>query len=241
MRNAIVMMGAMAALWAAGAAQGQTAAEGVAGGATLPLANAERFVCGDGRLVALDLDEPAGVVRLLRNGEVELFMAEVGASPPRYVGSSGSLVRDGDILRLRQGTRRSGRTQACQRLPETPRPGVLWGTVTKRDRLALPEGTRIRVLLADAERSDAPATEVASTMIVTRGNQMPLHFRLAYPPARVEPAARRWRLDAIAELPGRRGGSAPAYAADGARFVLEAGPNEPEVELVLVRVGGEAP
>ncbi len=62
---------------------------------------------------------------------------------------------------------------------------VLNGTVTYRERMALPEGAVVRVRIEDVSRADAPATVIAEEDIrpVT---QVPVPFSLAYDPARID-------------------------------------------------------
>mgnify|MGYP002652669823 CR=1 FL=1 len=57
------------------------------------------------------------------------------------------------------------------------------------------------MLLVDVARADAPSVEIASTSLVTAGNQVPLNFRIAYDPDRVSPRAQTYRLQA---RPGER-------------------------------------
>jgi putative lipoprotein len=52
------------------------------------------------------------------------------------------------------------------------------GTVTYRQRIALPEGAVIRVRLEDVSRADAPAVVLAESEIVTTGEQVPIPFLL---------------------------------------------------------------
>jgi len=59
---------------------------------------------------------------------------------------------------------------------------VLNGTVTYRERMALPPGARIEVELVDVSRADAPARIVAATT-VTPQTQVPVAYSLAYEPA----------------------------------------------------------
>ncbi len=59
------------------------------------------------------------------------------------------------------------------------------GTVTHRERLALPPDAVVEVQLADVSRQDVAATIVAETSVPTHGRQVPIPFDLAYDPAKV--------------------------------------------------------
>ncbi len=66
----------------------------------------------------------------------------------------------------------------------------LSGTISYRERIALPAGTVIDVKLQDVSRADAPATVLAEQQIVTRGEQVPIPFRLEYNPVDLQPGHR---------------------------------------------------
>ena len=62
---------------------------------------------------------------------------------------------------------------------------VLNGTVTYRERRALPEGAVVRVRIEDISRADAPATVVVEEDIRPT-TQVPVSFSLAYNPVRID-------------------------------------------------------
>ena len=64
---------------------------------------------------------------------------------------------------------------------------VVRGTVTYRERVALPPGAVIRVTLSDVSLTDVPATVVAETTITAGGKQVPFPFELKYDPAAIRP------------------------------------------------------
>lgn len=70
--------------------------------------------------------------------------------------------------------------------PSTPS-GVLHGTVTYRQRIALPPNAVIEVALEEVSRADAPATVLASQTIAAQGKQPPVAFTLTYDPAQITP------------------------------------------------------
>jgi putative lipoprotein len=57
------------------------------------------------------------------------------------------------------------------------------GTVTYRQRSALPPQAILRVRLEDVSKADAVAALIAEVMLPTRGRQVPLSFHLPYRPA----------------------------------------------------------
>ena len=65
--------------------------------------------------------------------------------------------------------------------------GVLTGTVTYLQRIALPPDAVIDVQLQDVSLQDAPATVIASERYVAEGRQVPLPFELTYDPAAIDP------------------------------------------------------
>ncbi|MCJ8157756.1 YbaY family lipoprotein [Sphingomonas sp. LaA6.9] len=66
-----------------------------------------------------------------------------------------------------------------------PAPGLvagrLAGTVSYRERIALPADAVVKVQIADVARQDVPARTIAETRIETEGRQVPIAFELAYP------------------------------------------------------------
>lgn len=59
------------------------------------------------------------------------------------------------------------------------------GSVTYRQRIALPPNAIVRVKLQDVSRADAPATLVAEQTIPTNGKQVPIPFTLNYNPSQI--------------------------------------------------------
>ncbi len=73
----------------------------------------------------------------------------------------------------------------------TPVPGpamtAITGTVTYRQRIALPSNAVVEVKLQDVSRADAPAILVASQTIETQGKQVPIPYSLGYDPSAIDP------------------------------------------------------
>lgn len=66
--------------------------------------------------------------------------------------------------------------------------GEVSGTVTYRQRIALPPDAVIRVRLADVSRQDVPAEMLAEVDVPADGRQVPIPFRLTFPSSRIDPA-----------------------------------------------------
>ncbi len=213
------------------AAEAQPPAQAPADPALLPMRSALQFVCADGHLVVFERDDPAGLIRGIRAGETFTLFRQLGYNPPRYVSGSDSVDLGEDSAQLRRGKMAR---QTCQRIPAQPTPGVVWGTLAKLDRMALPAGTRAKVLVVDGARMDAPAVELGSTMIETTGNQVPLNFLVRFDPARTADPARPMLQARIEDAKGQL-----LYVTD----TVSALPNETAppspIELRLVRAAAQ--
>ncbi len=66
--------------------------------------------------------------------------------------------------------------------------GQVTGSVTYRERIALPPTAVVQVRLVDVSRADAPAVLIAEQVIRTEGRQVPFEFALAYDESRILPA-----------------------------------------------------
>ncbi|WP_204139358.1 YbaY family lipoprotein [Halomicronema sp. CCY15110] len=72
-----------------------------------------------------------------------------------------------------------------------PQPAaVVTGTVTYRQRIALPPDATVVVTLEDVSLADAPSTVVGGDMIRTAGLQVPIPFSITYDPAEIIPQHR---------------------------------------------------
>jgi putative lipoprotein len=58
--------------------------------------------------------------------------------------------------------------------------GKLSGTVTYRQRIALPPGAVVEVSLVDVAKMDAPSRTIGSVRVPTQGRQVPIPFELRY-------------------------------------------------------------
>lgn len=76
------------------------------------------------------------------------------------------------------------------------------GSVTYRERVALPPTAVVKVRLVDVSRADAPAELLAEQAVVTAGRQVPIEFTLAYDPAAIN-AAHTYAVQVRIEDAGR--------------------------------------
>jgi putative lipoprotein len=78
---------------------------------------------------------------------------------------------------------------ACAANTRTPEPsGAVTGSVTYRERMALPPDAEARVQLFDVTHEDSAPSPVADTTIRPEGRQVPLPFVLRYDPRRIDPS-----------------------------------------------------
>ena len=66
--------------------------------------------------------------------------------------------------------------------------GQVTGSVTYRERIALPPTAVVLVKLVDVSRADAPAVLIAEQVIRAEGRQVPFEFALMYDESRILPA-----------------------------------------------------
>jgi putative lipoprotein len=80
--------------------------------------------------------------------------------------------------------------------------GRVTGSVTYRERIALPPTAVVRVRLVDVSRADAPAELLAEQTIIAAGKQVPIAFALTYDPTRIN-AAHTYAVQVRIEDDGR--------------------------------------
>lgn len=91
----------------------------------------------------------------------------------------------------------------CRAVPGLATPGVATGTIVYPQRVALPKGAMARIELRDTARADAAAPVLGSAEVRTRGNQVPLHWWLAYDARRVRHPARPGLSARVFDAEGR--------------------------------------
>lgn len=107
------------------------------------------------------------------------------------------------------------------------------GTVTYRERSALPPTAEITVQLQDVSRADAPAIVVAEQTIASGGKQVPFAFELAYDPAAIQDR------NTYAVRATIRDGGQLLFTTTEAVLVLTQG-RPRTVDVIVERVSGDA-
>jgi uncharacterized lipoprotein YbaY len=112
--------------------------------------------------------------------------------------------------------------------------GVLTGTVTYLQRIALPPDAVIDVQLQDVSLQDVPATVIAAERYVAEGRQVPIPFELTYDPAGIDPK-HAYAIAARITVDGKlRWINTQRYP------VLTGGAPVTGVEIIVESVGGTA-
>jgi len=109
------------------------------------------------------------------------------------------------------------------------------GSVTYRERIALPPSAVVKVQLVDVSRADAPATVIGEQVIKAAGRQVPIAFEIAYDPRRIEGRFSYAVQARIEDEDGRL-----RFISDRRYPVLTRGAGQ-HVDLVLSAVAAPAP
>ncbi len=104
------------------------------------------------------------------------------------------------------------------------------GTVTYRERVALPPDAELEVTLVDVSRVDAPATVVAKQSIRTAGRNVPIPFEIQYQEREIDPR-HTYQIQARISRAGKT-----MFISDTAYRVLTKGAPG-HVEVVVKRAG----
>jgi putative lipoprotein len=115
-----------------------------------------------------------------------------------------------------------------------PSRGAVTGSVTYRERSALPPDAVVRVQLSDVSRHDAAAIPVAQTTLTPAGRQVPLPFELRYDPKAID-STHTYAVRATIESGGRL-----VFTTTTASTVITRG-RPTHVDLVLSGVPDRAP
>ncbi|MCE2998527.1 MAG: YbaY family lipoprotein [Betaproteobacteria bacterium] len=108
------------------------------------------------------------------------------------------------------------------------------GSVSYRERIALPPDARVIVWLVDVSKADAPATVLGEQVIITRGRQVPFAYAIAYAPQRIDP-----RLSYAVQARIESGDGRLLFTSDTRQPVLTRGAGS-SAGLVLAAAGGAA-
>ena len=197
------------------------------GGALPPMSS---WICDDGQKAQISYDAAAGVIVAVRGDEKWTLQEQVGAHPRKFVNGNDTVALDGDMAELRRG--RDHRA-TCAIVPEQPAEGRIWGALNLPADARLAAGSKVKVMLVDAARADAPSIELAATSFTTRGNQPPLGYMLQFEPEKAAPKPMTYRVQArIEDAAGKL-----LFITDTATFVLQDSATTAPLDLSLVAVG----
>ena len=115
-----------------------------------------------------------------------------------------------------------------------PSRAAVTGSVTYRERSALPPDAVVRVQLSDVSRQDAAAIPVAQATITPAGQQVPLPFELRYDPKAID-STHTYAVRATIESGGQL-----IFTTTTVSTVITRG-RPTHVDLVLARVPGRTP
>jgi putative lipoprotein len=107
------------------------------------------------------------------------------------------------------------------------------GTVTYRQRIALPPTAVVIVQLQDVSKADAPAEVIGEQVIKTEGKQVPIPFAVPYDPGKIQ-ENHRYSLQARIE----DGAGKLLFINDTSIPVITGGSPTQDVEVIVVPVGG---
>ncbi|CAH6850843.1 conserved exported hypothetical protein [Vibrio chagasii] len=107
---------------------------------------------------------------------------------------------------------------------------VISGTVSYRERIALPENALVTVTLEDISLADAPSTVIATQEFTTDGKQVPFAFELSYDNDKIK-ANHRYNMRASIHVDGKL-----RFTTDTIKSVITDVENTQQADLRLVGV-----
>ena len=107
---------------------------------------------------------------------------------------------------------------------------VISGTVSYRERIALPENAVVTVTLEDISLADAPSTVIATQEFTTDGKQVPFAFELSYDNNKIQPN-HRYNMRATIHVGGKL-----RFTTDTIKSVITDVENTQQADLRLVGV-----
>ena len=107
---------------------------------------------------------------------------------------------------------------------------VISGTVSYRERIALPENAVVTVTLEDISLADAPSTVIATQEFTADGKQVPFAFELSYDNNKIK-ANHRYNMRATIHVDGKL-----RFTTDTIKSVITDVENTQQADLRLVGV-----
>jgi len=92
--------------------------------------------------------------------------------------------------------------QSPEKPAEETKVSSITGTISYRERIALPKHALVTVTLQDVSLADAPAQVIAKHRFETSGIQVPVEFDLAFDPRKIQ-ARHTYSVSARIEVDGR--------------------------------------
>jgi len=145
------------------------------------------FICADGRAFEVTFRRPTQVAEVTDGSRKEVLYKTVTEKGYRYIAGENEFRGDDDKASYRVFPHPR---VDCIAKPAVSVPGTVTGTITYRERIALPEGAVASVELRDISRADTAAPVVATTTITPFRNQVPLNWLMQFDPAKVEASDR---------------------------------------------------
>lgn len=105
------------------------------------------------------------------------------------------------------------------------------GTISYRERIALPADAVVTVTLQDVSLADAPAEVIAKHRFVSNGEQVPFEFNLAYDKNKIE-SRHRYSVSARIEVNGQL-----RFISDSVNSVITDSEQTHHVNVRLIGVG----
>ncbi|PTO56375.1 lipo-like protein [Vibrio splendidus] len=127
------------------------------------------------------------------------------------------------------GCQATSETNASQEVV-TENTQVISGTVSYRERIALPENAVVTVKLEDISLADAPSTVIATQEFTTDGKQVPFAFELSYDNNKIK-ANHRYNMRATIHVDGKL-----RFTTDTIKSVITDVENTQQADLRLVGV-----
>ncbi|MEZ8412737.1 lipo-like protein [Vibrio splendidus] len=127
------------------------------------------------------------------------------------------------------GCQATSETNASQEVV-TENTQVISGTVSYRERIALPENAVVTVTLEDISLADAPSTVIATQEFTTDGKQVPFAFELSYDNNKIK-ANHRYNMRATIHVDGKL-----RFTTDTIKSVITDVENTQQADLRLVGV-----
>jgi uncharacterized lipoprotein YbaY len=164
------------------------------------LINAE-FACADGKTMRVVFDNGNRTAEVAFDGQTITLTQQEAASGILYANDEYELrgqgedatltdVKTGSVVLADCKQQKPAETTTTMTETAPALSGVLTGTISYRERIALSPDAVITVTLADVSKMDVAATVVSTQVFTAAGQQQPFPFELSYNPVDINPAMR---------------------------------------------------